>query len=177
MASKIEIKIRLRGAEHAHRLMEDEFFKRYMKDRFRERYTIGAVYDDAEGELAAVNRMLRVRKINNVDVADLKEGFADQSGFFYGEQWLCRFRGTDTVLADLEERGAPRIELVSPLIQVRTFAATRYTVTLYMPDRVRIELSFDINDNSSARMGLELLYGAGRELISYVDELRKEKQL
>ncbi|MDR3149855.1 MAG: hypothetical protein LBT88_07595 [Oscillospiraceae bacterium] len=177
MASKIEIKLRLRDADQAHRLMSDEFFTRYMKDRFRERYTVGSFYDTADGELAAANRTLRVRKINNINVADLKEGFADQSGFFYGEQWLCQFNGVETVLADFEERGAPHIEISSPLIQVRTFASTRHTVTLYMPDRVRMELSFDVNDDNSARMGLELLYGAGRELISYVDELRREKQI
>ncbi|MDR0819607.1 MAG: hypothetical protein LBN43_08580 [Oscillospiraceae bacterium] len=173
MASKVELKINLSGPDEANRLMSDEFFARYMKDDFQVRDVIGACYDTAFEELAAKDLRLRVRKINHMKVADLKDGKTAPNGLFLGRQWLCKFMGAFSVLDKLYERGAPKIELTAPLLPTTAFKYTRYSATLYMPDQVRAELSFDVGD-SDAVLGLELLFGMGSELMLFADEFRRE---
>jgi len=174
MASKSEIKIKLSGPEQSEQLMRQEFFTRYMKDDFRVRDVIGTFYDTPNAELAAQKYKLRVRQINRVKVADLKIGTKLPNDWFQGQQWLCSFGGPHRVMQQLEERGAPHIEINSPLLPTRTFVYKRHTATLYMPDQIRAELSFDISEDNGARLGIELLYGAGAELLNFIDEMRKE---
>jgi inorganic triphosphatase YgiF len=157
--------------------MRQEFFTRYAKDDYRVRDVIGTFYDTAGEELAAKRYKLRVRQINRIKVADLKVGFRSPEGWFQGQQWLCSFGGPHRVLQQLEERGAPHIELSGTLSPTRTFVYKRYAATLYMPDQLRAELSFDVAEDGGARLGIELLYGAGAELLNFIDELRKEFEI
>jgi inorganic triphosphatase YgiF len=188
MAAKIELKISLDSRETAERLMRDEFFTRFMKDDFRSRDVKCDYYDTPDGELSKINAVLRVKNINYVNVADLKLGTRNEGGLFQGQQWLCKFGGIDRVLADLREHGAPpELEQVTaPLIITRVERFKRFAATLYMPDQVRVELSFDIYADSTehsaiissaATLGLELLFGAGDELMNYIEELKKEFSL
>ena len=173
MASKVEVKIKLSGSDEANKLMSDEFFTRYMKDDFQERDIIGAYYDNVYEELAAQELRLRVRKINRIRVADLKQGKTDSDGLFWGQQWVCKFVGAHNVVERLKARGAPEIKLTAPLSPVKTFNYKHYIATLYMPDQVRVELSFDI-DGDEASLELELLYGASAALFRLADEFRRE---
>ena len=167
MAVKLEYKCKLKNYAEAERLASAAFFTQYMKDDFSERSIIGSYYDTPYNDLANNEFELRVSRVYRMTIADLKQGRYDQDGFLNGNHWTCKFMGAYTVMLRLRERGAPHIELSAPLSPTITFNFKRRYTTLYMPDQIRAELSFESYPNK-IYMGLELLYGsdAGFKLIT-----------
>ena len=117
------------------------------------------------------NYILRIRKWENYHVAALKHGTIDHlehPGLFRGRQWTCYYSTPETVISDLQARAAP--EELSEIVKDKKLEVCfsseykRLYTTLYMPDRVRIELTLDEGsihcDGKS-----ESLYHIGFELL------------
>jgi inorganic triphosphatase YgiF len=187
MASEIEIKLTLPDKFSVERIIGDEFFTRYIKDEFTVRETLSEYYDTPDWALAENDYFLRIRELNGRHVAVLKQGridAAESPGLFTGQQWLCFFDGAETVLERLIDRAAPPalVEIVGgqPLAPCFHADYTRRYTALYMPDMVRIELSFDIGELRAEgkseplyEMGLELLYGGTASLLNFSAQLRE----
>ncbi|MDR2530747.1 MAG: hypothetical protein LBC65_04290, partial [Oscillospiraceae bacterium] len=171
MASKVEITFNLPSLAAAVSMMHDEFFTRYTKDDYRSRDVIGMCYDNASGELRALNCALHVRRTGRINVANLIYGCVGDDGVFFGQQWTSRFTDVFTVMERLRERGAPELTLTAPLEPIETFRYSRSAAILYMPEPARVELSF-CNGDGKTWLTLELLYGATSELLRFADELR-----
>jgi triphosphatase len=187
MAAEIEVKYALPGAQYIESMLRDELTLKYVKDAFRTKESCSEYYDTHAWELSAASYELRITRSEEPKVAVLKQGaFRDEDmpGLYRGSRWLAPYGGLDTVLSDLIERGAPR-EIAAlaggkPLeLSFYTILSRRYA-TLYMPDRTRVELCFDVGEliADGKRMplyelGLELLYGSEDLLLDYCRQLRE----
>jgi inorganic triphosphatase YgiF len=131
-----------------------------------------------------------VTRLDKRQVAVLKRGSfrGEITGLYRGSQWYSPFNGLDTLIADLIERGAP--PLAAELTEGKPLELCFYTIlnrratTLYLPDRTRIELSFDSGELVAGEkrgllyeLGLELLYGSEELLLDYCEQLRKKFDL
>jgi inorganic triphosphatase YgiF len=185
MSSEIEMKLMLPDKYTMDKIIKDEFLSQYIKDDLTIRETYSEYYDTPDWALEKHGFILRVRRTGGISVAALKFGRIDNiesPGLFDGLQWLCMFNGADTVISDLVERTAPDelYQIVGDKKLSVCFQSEyirRYT-TLYLPDRVRIELSLDdgklICENKSEplyEMGLELLYGNMAALLNFCTQL------
>lgn len=185
MSSEIEIKFVLPEKHILEKITGDDFLARYIKDELIVRETDSEYYDTPDWALEKHGYILRVRRVNGMDVAAIKYGTIDNTefpGLFDGQQWLCLFRGIDTLTSDLIERSAPEglLNIIGQKKLAVCFSSkyTRKYTTLYLPDRVRIELSLDagvlICENKSEplhEMGLELLYGNKASLMNFSKQL------
>lgn len=185
MSSEIELKLVLPDKYAIEKIKKDDILSRYYKDEFSVRETFSEYYDSSDWALSHNDFILRVRNTGGRDVAALKQGKIDNlsyPGLFSGQQWLCYWNGADTIVSDMLARSAP-FELADiakdkELGVCFTSKYTRQFTTLYMPDRVCIELSLDegtiICDGKSEQLyeiGLELLYGNTGTLINLSNQL------
>ncbi|NLO48514.1 MAG: CYTH domain-containing protein [Clostridiales bacterium] len=185
MSSEIEVKLMLPDKFILDKITKDEFLSRYIKDDPIIRETYSEYYDTPDWVLEKHGYILRVRRTDNVSVAALKFGRIDNvefPGLFNGHQWLCLFNSTETIISDLIERTAPEeiLQIVGDKklsVCFQSEYVRKYT-TLYLPDRVRLELSLDdgrlICENKSEplyELGLELLYGNMAALMNFSTQL------
>ena len=172
MSAEIEFKYSLPNAQFLENLLMDDLILRYVKDSFRTKESCSEYYDTHDWKLSDKDFALRVTRSEENQVAVLKQGtftIGDMAGLYRGNQWYSPFNGLDTVISDLLERGAPQIvkDLTMGQKLERCFFTilSRKVTTLYLPDRTRVEMSFDsgeliIDDKRMPlyELGLELLY-------------------
>lgn len=185
MSVEIDMKLLVSDKYALDKIKSNEILARYYKDDFIVRQTFSEYLDTPDWDLEQNNYILRVRKKDTHHIAALKHGIIDNlehPGLFKGRQWLCHFSTPETVISDLQARAAP--EELSEIVMDKKLEVCfsseykrRYT-TLYMPDRVRIELSLDEGiihcdgkNEPLYHIGLELLFGNTGALISLATQI------
>ena len=184
MSVEIDMKLLVSDKYMLEKVKNSEMLTRYYRDDFIVRQTFTEYFDTADWDLEQNNYILRVRRKDAYRVATLKHGVIDnleQPGLFTGRQWQCFFI-SESVISDLQSRAAPGelSEIVKDKRLEVCFASEykRLYTTLYMPDRVRIELSLDDGvlhcDGKSepvCHIGLELLFGNARTLVNLASQI------
>lgn len=185
MASEIDMKLLVPDKYTLDKIKNNEVFSRYYKDDLTIRQTYSEYLDTPDWDLEQNSYILRVRRKNTHQIAALKHGKIDNlnnPGLFTGQQWLCRYSGPETIISDLQNRAAPSelSDIVGDKKLEICFASEykRQYTTLYMPDRVCIEISFDEGfiycDGKSetlCNIGLELLFGSTGALINFSNQI------
>lgn len=191
MSSEIELKLLLPNEHALEKIKSDDILARYYKDDFVLRQTYSEYLDTPDWDLEQNDYILRIRNKGEYSVASLKHGDIDNNhypGLFTGRSWLCYYSGPDRVVSDLLERAAPAeiadiTEKKSLSVCFSSEYKRQYT-TLYMPDRVRVELTLDEGllhcDGKSEplyHMGLELLFGDTGALLILATQLMEHFDL
>lgn len=188
MPAEIELKYSLTSAHTMEHMIKDELIQHYIKDPFKQSESRSDYYDTQDWTLSEHDFALRVTMLSNMQVAVLKKGnfrSEDVKGLYRGSQWYSPFSGTATIVEDLMDRGAPAE--FRDLMEGKSLEPCFYTQlsrnknTLYLPDRTRVEISFDIGELVADgkhmplyELGLELLYGSEELLINYSEQLTEK---
>ncbi|NLL38925.1 MAG: CYTH domain-containing protein [Clostridiales bacterium] len=185
MSVEIDMKLLVSDKYTLEKIKNSEILTRYYKDDFVIRQTFSEYLDTPDWDLDQNNYILRIRKWENYHVAALKHGTIDHlehPGLFRGRQWTCYYSTPETVISDLQARAAP--EELSEIVKDKKLEVCfsseykRLYTTLYMPDRVRIELTLDEGSihcdgksESLYHIGFELLFGNTEALVNLSSQI------
>ncbi len=185
MPSVTRIQYTLPNLSCLDQLLTDDLILRYVKDDYQASRHNTEFYDTADWALTRHGFSLDVIREQALPVVHLARGIvADQSlpGLFHGEEWVAPFTELAQVPAALLDRGAPASfgELIRPEQLEYKFAIqhSSKSTTLYLPDRTRIEMSFDsgvlvvdTQHKPTFELSMNLLFGEEKLLINYCQQL------
>jgi triphosphatase len=191
MSAEIEIKYNLPNAHAEEHIIKDEQIQSYIKDPFKLRESRSEYYDTHDWLLSENNYALRITLLNDYKVVVLKQGSLrneDIKGLYRGNQWFSPFNTIESIVSDLMDRGAPSD--FAKLTDGKTLEPCFNTVInknkniLYLPDRTRVEISFNIGELFAEskhmqlfELGLELLYGSEELFINFSEQLKTKYRL
>lgn len=185
MPSVIRIQYQLPNAQYLDKLLTDDLILRYVKDAYDLSEHCVEYYDTPDWALTEAGFSLGVTRAQEIPVVSLVRGDIEtggQPGLYRGEKWVAPFDKPENAAEALLGRGAPPAfgELASSRqLALRFFVIhSSKSTTLYLPDRVRVEMSFnsgqlvaDTKREPVYELGLELLFGDEQPLLNYCEQL------
>ena len=191
MSSVIRVQYWLQDAQVLDEMLRDDLILRYVKDDYSRSEHCIEFYDTDNWSLMNHGFSLGISRTQSIPVIELQQGLRIQSdfpGLYHGNQFIAPFEAEDDLVEPLMKRGAPYAfrdtALSAPLRRWFSTDSQRLSTTLYLPDRTRVDLSFDNGEvvveekrQPAYFLFFELLFGDERLLLNYCQQVAEHFQL
>ena len=191
MPTVVRMQYALPNAQFLNDLLTDDLILRYVKDDYETGEQCIEFYDTRDWTLSAAGFSLGITRSQEIPVSILNQGkrrAESMQGLYTGVEWVAPFTDLAHCVSLLRGRGAP--EAFEAAVGAQALTRCFYTIsrtkstTLYLPDRTRIDMSFDNGELVAGdkrqpvyALYLELLYGDEAPLFHYCRQLSEHFQL